>query len=237
MEAWLEFLRGPVFRFALVVAVLGLVRHFVLGVLGAVSAYRRANDKNVPWRQLAVQTAGWVIPVKRLFTSERKVHGFLSFLLHVGVIVAPLFFLDHLLLWSRGLGVDLSFLALPKILIDHLTLLAVAAALGLILSRALSRTARSISGSTDYFLLILIVVLFMSGFVASRPWNPVSWEASMLIHVATGNLILLLMPFTKLAHIVLFPWLRLTGEVAWKFPSRAGEEVALTLEGKEVRPI
>ena len=84
---------------------------------------------------------------------------------------------------------------------------------------------------------LLIMVIFSTGFMASRPWNPVSYNATMLIHVGAGDLALLLIPFTKLAHIVLFPVLRLSGELGWKFPARAGEQVGLTIDGKEVRPI
>jgi len=237
MEEWLLFLRGPAFRFALIIAVLGLARELFLQVWGAIAAYRKANDKDIPWKQLAVQTADWLVPIRRLFTSQRKLHGVFSFLLHVGVILVPLFLLDHLLLWNRGLGVNLKFLMLPDAVADGLTLLTIVAAVGLILSRALSKTAGAISGFQDYFLLVLIMVIFFTGFIASRPWNPLSYEATMVIHVMSGDLALILVPFTKLAHIVLMPALRFTGEVSWKFPPRAGEQVALTLDGKEVRPI
>jgi len=237
MEEWLMFLKGPAFRFAVLIAVLGLIRQMVLGIWGASQAYKRANDKNIPWGQIAKTSFDWMFPVRKVFTAQRKLHGFLSFIMHVGVILVPLLLLDHLLLWSSGLGLDLRFLALPDGIADNLTLITAAAAIGLIISRAGSRFARSLSTFQDYFLLLLIAVIFLTGFAASRPWNPISYEASMFIHVLAGNTALILTPFTKLAHIAIFPVLRLTGEVSWKFPSRAGEKVALTLEGKEVRPI
>ncbi|HUT54774.1 MAG TPA: hypothetical protein VM658_15390 [bacterium] len=237
MEAWLMFLRGPLFRFALVVAVLGLMRELALGLWGAAAAYRQANDKNLPWKQMAAAAADWMFPVRKLFTAQRKAHGFLSFILHVGVIVVPLLLLDHLLLWGRGLGLDLRFPALPDSLADGLTLITVAAAIGLIVSRAGSKIARPLSHFSDYFLLLLIAVIFSTGFIASRPWNPASYQATMIVHVLAGDLALLLTPFTKLAHIAIFPVLRFSGELAWKFPARAGERVALALDGKEVRPI
>jgi nitrate reductase gamma subunit len=178
-----------------------------------------------------------MVPLKRLFTSERKVHGFLSFVLHIGVIVVPLLLLDHLLLWGRAIGLNVSFLALPRTALDYLTLITVVSCAGLVLSRAFSRTAGNLSGFQDYFLLLLIMVIFLTGFSASRPWNPISYNATMLIHVLAGDLALLLTPFTKLAHIAIFPVLRFSGELAWKFPARTGEQVALAIEGKEVRPI
>jgi nitrate reductase gamma subunit len=237
MESLLWFLRGPAFRFALIVAVLGLVRELALGLWGAAMAYSQANDKNVAWKMMATTAAEWLVPARKLFTAERKMHGFLSFVLHVGVILVPLLLLDHLLLWGGGLGLDLSFLALPHKLADALTLVTVAAAAGLIVSRAASKTARPLSHFSDYFLLLLIMVIFCTGFAASKPWNPASYQGTMIVHIMCGDLALLLTPFTKLAHIAIFPVLRFSGELAWKFPARAGERVALAVDGKEVRPI
>lgn len=237
MEEWLLFLRGPMFRFAVIIAALGLIRELVLGILGAGSAYVKANDKHPPWRLMAVTALDWLVPIKRLFVSERKIHGFLSFLLHVGVIIVPVLLLDHLLLWKAGLGLKFALPSIPRPVADYLTIMTVMVAIGLIVSRIASRTAGVISTFQDYFLLVLIIVIFLSGFSASRPWNPVSYEATMIIHVLAGDTALILVPFTKLAHIVLFPVIRFSGELAWKFPSRTGEEVALTLDEKEVRPI
>lgn len=235
MEEWLLFLRGPVFRLAIVIFLLGLGRELFLAIWGVVSAYRRANDRKLPWKQMLLGALSWLVPVKRLFTSNRKAHGFLSFLMHVGVILVPLFLLDHILLWKNGLG--LRWPAIPQYVADTLTLLTILVVVGLIISRAFSRTARPLSKAQDYILLLLIFFIFGSGFIASKPWNPMSYEASMIIHTLSGNILLISAPFTKLAHIAVYPIKMVSVELAWKFPSRAGEQVALTLDGKEVRPI
>ncbi len=237
MEEWLLTLRGPVFRFAVMVAALGLLRELILGLYGASFAYYRANDKNLPWSQMGKTTAGWMVPVKNLFTNSRKIHGFLSFIMHVGVIVTPLLLLDHALLWKAGLGLGFIPPSVSKGTADALTLVTILAAAGLVVSRLASKTARPLSKFQDYALLLLIIVIFAAGFIASRPWNPISYTSSMVIHVLAADAALILMPFTKLAHVAIYPVLRFSGELGWKFPARAGEEVALTISRKEVRPI
>jgi len=234
MEEWLLFLRGPVFRLAIVIFILGLGRELFLAVYGVVSAYRKANDRDLPWKQMITGALSWLIPAKRLFTSNRKAHGFLTFMMHVGVILVPVFLLDHILLWENGLGIR--WPAIPQYLADVVTLLTILVVAGLIISRAFSKTARPLSKAQDYLLLILLFFIFGSGFIASKPWNPISYEASMIIHTLAGNALLISAPFTKLAHIAVYPIKMFSVELAWKFPSRAGEEVALTLDGKEVRP-
>ncbi len=235
MEEWLLFLRGPVFRLAIVIFLLGLGRELFLAIWGSISAYRRANDTNLPWTQMLRQTISWLIPAKRLFTSQRKVHGFLTFIMHAGVILVPVFLLDHVLLWKRGLGI--AWPAIPQQLADWLTLATMAVVLGLFISRAFSKTARPLSKAQDYIILFIILAIFGSGYMASKPWNPVSYEASMIVHTLAGNTLLIMAPFTKLIHIAIYPIKLFTPDLAWKFPSRTGEEVALTLDGKEVRPI
>lgn len=235
METWLEFLRGPVFRFAIIVAALGMARHVIIAVWGVVSAYRKANDKNLPWGKIILGGLGWMVPVKKVFTAPKTLHSVLTIAMHVGLILVPIFLLDHILLWQRGLGI--AWPAIPRHVADIFTVAVIFLAAALIVERVASRTMRVLSKPQDYFLLGLIMAVFITGFIASRPWNPMSWEASMLIHVAAGNAILVLIPFTKLAHMVVWPINRITNELAWKFPARAGEQVALTLDGKEVRPI
>jgi hypothetical protein len=52
----------------------------------------------------------------------------------------------------------------------------------------------------------------------------------------SGNLIFLLVPFTKLSHVALFPATQLVSELGWHLEPGAGQRVAITL-GKENQPI
>jgi hypothetical protein len=51
----------------------------------------------------------------------------------------------------------------------------------------------------------------------------------MLIHVYSADLVMALIPFTKIAHCVLTPLSQLVTGIAWKFPAGAGDRVAATL--------
>jgi nitrate reductase gamma subunit len=71
--------------------------------------------------------------------------------------------------------------------------------------------------------------------VAAHPGvNPISWNAMMLLHVLSADLLLVLIPFTKLAHIALFPFDRFS-EVHWQLRPGAGDRVAAALFGEEAR--
>ena len=51
----------------------------------------------------------------------------------------------------------------------------------------------------------------------------------MFLHVYSADVIMLMVPFTKLAHCVLAPLSQAVSAVAWKFPPGAGDRVAATL--------
>ena len=59
----------------------------------------------------------------------------------------------------------------------------------------------------------------------------------MLIHVLCGDAILLLIPFTKLSHCVLYPLIRLGSEIAWHLAPQGGSDVIKTLYGSQGRKI
>jgi hypothetical protein len=80
-------------------------------------------------------------------------------------------------------------------------------------------------------------VPFASGFFVMHPFvNPFSYEAMLLVHVMSANVLFILIPITKLSHMVLIPTVQVISEVAWHWPPDAGSKVAATLR-KEHEPI
>ena len=67
-------------------------------------------------------------------------------------------------------------------------------------------------------------------------WNPFSYELALLVHIMSANVLLILIPLTKLSHMVLLPATQLVSELGWHFPPDAGRKVAVDL-GKEGQPI
>jgi nitrate reductase gamma subunit len=127
--------------------------------------------------------------------------------------------------------------ALPSTVATVLTLVVIAAAGSVLIQRVSNRESRILGRPQDYALPVLIAVAFLSGFMVMHPaWNPWGRDPMLLAHVLTGDVLLVLVPFTKLSHMVLLPLTQLVSELAWHFPEDAGERVGLAL-GKESEPI
>jgi nitrate reductase gamma subunit len=229
MDTWLDWARGPLFWTAVIFMVLGLLRHLGLILWEAARAYRQAGDKNIPLGQVVVKTLSWLLPFTHL--RDRWLYSLTTVLFHIGVILVPLFLAGHIELWESALG--LSWPALPNSLATALTVIVMGAALAVVLQRAATRESRSLSRLQDYVLPLFIIVPFLSGFLVMHPaWNPFSRDPVLLVHILSADLLIFLVPLTKLAHMALLPFTQLVSQLAWHFPPDAGKRVGVTL-GKE----
>lgn len=234
MPLWLELASGPLMRFILAILLLGLARLVILTIWDLVLAVRRAHDRRIPYRSIFTNTLGWLIPIKRIGRT-RHFYSLASFGFHLGILFTALFFNNHIEILNRTIGIR--WFSIPKPIIDLLTFLMILSGSYLLATRIYATASRALSKSMDYLLLILLLGIFSSGFVAGQAWNPIPYDLLMLGHTFMGGALLLTIPFTKISHCVLFPLIRLSSEIAWHFPPDAGKRVNKTLHGTEVREI
>jgi nitrate reductase gamma subunit len=176
----------------------------------------------------------WLLPVNRLHRT-RAVYSYASFGLHLGIIFVTFFLQNHVDVLEASLG--LAWPATHRPLLDVLTLVTIVGASILLFYRVYVPGSRRLSGFMDYLLLILILGIYVSGYLAGRSWNPIPYDGLMLCHTLIGMLLLVLIPFSKIAHCALYPLVRLGSEVAWHLTPRGGSDVIQTLYGPEGRKI
>lgn len=233
METALEWARGPVFWFAVAFMVLGLARHVLLTLWEVGRAYYRAGDKNIPYAQVAKATWQWLLPFRKV--KERPSYSITTLVFHVSIIVTPVLLGGHIVLIQRGTG--LWWPSISNILADVLTVVAVVTAIVLIVQRVVRRDSRAVSRFSDYAIPFFIALPFASGFLVMHPGlNPFSFSPMLLVHVMSANLVLILIPVTKLSHCFLTPVSQVVAEMAWHWPRDAGSKLASTL-GKENEPV
>jgi nitrate reductase gamma subunit len=231
VDTWLEFARGPLFALTFLIMVLGLLRQVTLQCY-FIGIKKGRRLRAAPWKRIARDALSWAVPVRHLepgtglFTAS-------SFLMHVGIIVVPPFLIDHVVLWEGVLGMRLP--AIGRGAADVLTLLTVACGALLLFLRTFVGRHRMVSRPMDYGLLVLVLLPFLSGYLAGHPsLNPAPWNVMMLLHTLSAELLFVLVPFTKLAHVVLFFFDRISA-VHWQLRPGAGDRVAEALYGREVQ--
>ncbi len=234
MDSLMWFARGPLLYLSFMVLFAGLARQLGLTIAELVRAYRKAGDQAIPYRLLLRQGWGWIIPVNAL-RGTRIPYTLASLVFHLGIILLPVFLAGHVRLIRQGIG--LAWPSLGGLPADVLTWTTVAALLALLALRLANRGSRVLSTFQDWFLLILCLVPFASGYWVAHPaLNPLPFRLMYLVHLLSAELLMILTPFTKLAHVVLFPFTRLSWELGWHFVPGAGDRVRIAL-GKEGEPV
>jgi nitrate reductase gamma subunit len=230
MKDILDILMGPGARFSLALLILGSTRLVILTVISIARIIRRAGDKKIEYGEALSSTLSWTVPARHI-TGTRPYFSAVSFLFHLGLLITPLFLLEHVILLEQSTG--LGWVTLPGTVADGTTLLVISAGMFLISYRAASSRRRLISTPSHYILTGLVVTVFASGFLAHQPYNPLSRMSMMIIHTLAGNVLLILIPFTRLSHAILFPLARIATASAWHFRAEPTELSRLATPGKE----
>jgi len=233
MDLWIETARGPLFRVALTILILGLGYRIVVVVLQIATAWHRAADRRLPGTDIVAATVGWLVPVRLL--RSRPVYSAASFLFHIGVIVVPLFLVGHAALLAGIL--PRGWPTLSPTVADALTLACLAALVVLLMGRVGVKSARKLTRAQDVLILVVLLLTVLFGYLASHPTqSPFDARAMLLFHILGGNLVMVLVPTTKIAHCALYPFTQLLFQLGWHFPADTGRHVAIAL-AKEDEPI
>jgi hypothetical protein len=233
MDAWIEFARGPLFRICAKVCVLGLVYRLGVTVAQIVAAWRRAGDRRLPVADIAVASVKWIVPVRLL--NQRPLYSIGSIVFHLGVVIVPLFLAGHVVLLSSVLPGF--WPTLPPLAADVLTVAALVAMAVMLVARVAWFSTRALSRTQDWSIMVLLLAMVAFGFLGANPHlSPFPARTMVLLHMLLGNLVLVLIPLSKIAHCVLFPLTQLVFQLGWHFPADSGRHVAIAL-AKENEPI
>ena len=110
-------------------------------------------------------------------------------------------------------------------------------AVALVVMRIASRAGRALTEVGHVVTLAMLAATLLTGFLAGHPAvSPISARAALLIHILGGDLVLVMIPTTRIVHCLLAPFMRLTFAIGWQFPADSGRHVATVL-AKEERPV
>ena len=221
--------KAPLFRFSIAIGGLGLIRLFILSLINGYQAKQKAKDKDIPKKYVRKLSLGFLFPIRAF--RVKPFYSATSILFHTGLIITPIFLFDHILLIERSVDLGWFALALSKPVADMLTLLTITTGILLLIMRYSNIASRFLSRKQDFIWLLLLMIPFITGYInGSYSLAPQTYKFFILMHILSGNLILLMLPFTKIAHCVLLPLSQWITARAWKFVPQAGEKVWISLE-------
>ena len=146
----------------------------------------------------------WSIPFATLGWKTNPGMTIATFIFHISLVLLALFAPGHAVMWDYlfGMGVP----SLPEHLADGLTVAVILCCFFFIFRRLQNPVVRYVSSVHDWSVLGLVTLVFVSGLFAKLQIGPALPVA--LIHVLSGEAILIAIPFTRLSHAFFIPFTR-----------------------------
>jgi nitrate reductase gamma subunit len=146
-----------------------------------------------------------LISFKNSLIGKNPIMAIVSFVFHFCLFAAPLFALGHSLVLYESWGI--SFVSLPDPLIDVLTIVFLLCSLFFLIRRIVIPRVSALSTPYDYLLLFITAAPFLTGLFAYHQWF--DYKTVITLHLLAGQLMLVVIPFTKLGHMVFFFFVRI----------------------------
>lgn len=146
----------------------------------------------------------WLSPFA---TVNWRLHPWLTivtFAFHICLVVTPIFLLAHVVLWDEAWSV--SWWALPDWLAVFMSVIVMAGCVFFFVRRLVTPEVAYVTSVSDYAILALVATPFVTGLIAYFQWFDV--RLFTLLHVLSGEAMLVAVPFTRISHMLFAPLTR-----------------------------
>ncbi len=146
----------------------------------------------------------WLTPFSAVNMRKKPVMTVATFLFHLCAVIAPVFLYAHMILFKEAWGVG--WWSIPDAVADVMTMVVIVACIFFLVRRLKLREVRYLTSASDYGLLLAVAAPFITGLWAFHQLPGAA--AATLLHMFSGEILLALIPFTRLSHMFFFPFTR-----------------------------
>lgn len=202
-----EFLTGPALWLAFIVAIVGLVTRTIFYIKGlswkldrvAYTAHPVAGAKGAIRSILA-----FVIPFANRSWRAKPGFTIMFFVFHIGLLAVPMFLAGHTVILMERFGTSWPTMSMAAA--DFWTVAMLLAAMCFAIRRMILPEVRIVTDVKDWFVLIISIAPFITGYLVVHELG--DYNFWLLAHIISGLAWIVLLPFTKLFHVVGFFWSR-----------------------------
>jgi nitrate reductase gamma subunit len=146
----------------------------------------------------------WLTPFGTVNWRRHPWLTIVTFAFHICLLATPIFLLAHVVLWEDAWNI--SWWTLPDHLAVAMTLMVIAGCLFFFIRRQVTPEVAYVTYAADYAILLLTAAPFVTGLIAYFQWLDV--RLFTLLHVLTGEAMLIAVPFTRISHMLFAPLTR-----------------------------
>lgn len=209
-----DFIRGPLVWISFIVFFLGLAYQ----IYSFISLTEKKEHTVYNPRPRKKDTPGtfsdFMIKVKLSALGVNPLMVIVTTVFHICLVVAPLLLLAHNILLKEAIGVSL--FSLPEKFTDYMTIVLMVCGAYFLYRRLFVARVRAITTFYDYVMLFLATAPFITGYLAyNQIFGAEYYRLIIGLHILTGELMLMAIPFTKFVHMVFFFVFRFAIESEW----------------------
>lgn len=156
------------------------------------------------WKYSLRSIFHWIIPFGTVNWRRHPILTVVTFVFHIGLVIAPIFLLAHVILLDEA--VNLSWWTLPDAWADVLTVVVIIGCLFFLVRRLTQPEVKYVTSASDFVILTIVAAPFITGFIAYHQW--IDYPVMMVLHVVAGEVLLVAIPFTRLSHMLFSPFTR-----------------------------
>jgi nitrate reductase gamma subunit len=199
-----SFVEGPLLWIACLTFIIGCLIRIALFL--AVSTKKdKPFYQYFRWKYVVATWFKWLLPLNK-DVAKNPAFAICVYVFHICLIAVPIWLSGHVSLWEQS-RFEWSWTSLPSAWADWMTLVLLAISIYFILRRIISPDLRLISTVSDYLLILVTALPFLTGYFLTHgtlETLPFLGENMSLLHMLSGELMLILIPLTRLSHSILF---------------------------------
>jgi len=203
MNAFIDFIMGPMVWISALIFLFGLLFKFIK----IIKEIREKENFIFSYMSLkySLRSIGaWLIPFYPESTKKRPVFWGISYLFHLLLFAVPLFLASHIVLLDEAF--QICWPALNDGVADILTVIVILALLFFGVRRVVVPEVKFLTSFMDYILLTIVLLPFVTGFLAFHQFFSYEWIT--IIHILSGELMLIVIPFSRFSHMITAPLTR-----------------------------
>jgi nitrate reductase gamma subunit len=203
MNSLYNFVSGPLAWAAFVIFIVGSFYRLVR-LLVMVHKKEKFIYTYMSWKYSLRSILHWIVPFGSTNWRKHPALTIVTFAFHVCLILTPIFLLAHVVLWDDAFGV--SWWTLPDSLAIVMTLIVIGGCIFFLVRRLVSPEVQYVTSASDYVILAIAAAPFITGFLSYYQWF--AYQFFTILHVVSGEVMLIAIPFTRLSHMLFAPLTR-----------------------------
>jgi nitrate reductase gamma subunit len=146
----------------------------------------------------------WIVPFGSVNMRKHPWMTVVAFAFHLCLLIAPIFLFAHIALVKESW--DVSWAYISDGVADIMALIVIASCIFFLARRLILPEAKYLTSLSDYLLLAIVAAPFVTGFWTHQQW--IGYRLMGVLHILSGEIMLVAIPFTRLSHMIFFPFAR-----------------------------